>query len=479
MRNPVITILYFFIFTFCFIPCSAEKKQIHILSVNDMHSQIDGMPKLKALVNKLRKDDPELIVLSCGDNRTGNPYNDVPVSVPMVKLMNNIGFDATAVGNHEWDSHQEGFRNVINNSNFPHICANVFVADSTRIHIFPYKIFCRKGVKIGILGGIQINSANIPDAHPDNMKGIRFKHIDEVIPRYKWMRDQVDVLILLSHDGYEVDTITAKKFPFLDAIIGGHSHIIADNEYYAGVLVNQADCKLRKANLTTFEVEDGKVISKKSELINLEKFNEEDAEVRAMVESFKTDPEMKKVLSHVISPFQRKEELANMLMDAMREELSVDVAIQNGGGVRYSTFPIGDFTVADLLELDPFGNNAVIYEMTGKELEDFIMNALDVDEKQPAFISGCSYVMDIQKGATKDETHPTGIKITMDGKKKFSKTAKYKVATNHYAAKISTSTKQDQGTVLPETCESYVRKWLLKHPELNYTGSKRIQINTR
>ena len=458
----------------------AEKKQINILSVNDMHANINGMPKLQALVKELRKQDPGLIVLSAGDNRTGNPYNDkfAEPAMPMVYLMNEIGFDASAIGNHEWDSRQDGFRNIINKSRFPYLCANITIPDTARLHVYPYKIFCRNGVKIGLLGGIQINSAQIPDAHPDNLTGIRFKHIDEVIPRYKWMREQVDVFILLSHDGYEVDTATAKKYPFLDAIIGGHSHVIADNEYYAGVLVNQAASKLKKANLTTIEVEDGKVVSKKSKMIDLASYPNEDAEMQKMVEGFKNDPEMKRVISHVISPFQTKEELANMEMDAMREELNVDVAIQNGGGVRYSTFPVGDFTVADLLELDPFGNPAVIYEFTGKELEDFIMNNLDVDEKQPVFVSGCSYVMDVKRGATKEDTHPTGIKITMDGKK-FSKTARYRVATNQYAAAVSTSKKQDQGTVLAESCSDIVMRWLQKHPELNYTGTKRIQINIK
>ena len=456
----------------------AETRHIKILSVNDMHAAIDNMPKLKSLVDSLRGVDPELIVLSCGDNRTGNPYNDKypQPAMPMAMLMNEIGFDASAIGNHEWDSRKEGFRDIINNSRFHYLCANAFIPDTCRLNIYPYKIMERHGVKIGLLGGIQVNSAMIPDAHPDNLKGITFQPIHKVIPDYRWLREQTDVLILLSHDGYEVDTLTAHQYPFFDAIIGGHSHVVADNECYSGVLLNQAGSKLRYANITDIDVEDGKVIRKSSQLFKLSEYNNEDAAVRDMVNKFKDNPYLKEVIAHVASPFQSAQELGCMEMDALREELGVDVAIQNGGGVRFSKFPVGEFTIGDLLSLDPFGNAAVVYEMTGKELEDFIMNNLDVDEKGPVYVSGCSYEMIVKRGATKDDTHPVSIKIKMDGKK-FSPAAKYKVVTNSYAASVSTSQKIDQGTSLAESCSDITMRWLRKQAPLNYTGVNRIKID--
>ena len=471
-------IICLFAVTMFSVAIMSETRHIKILSVNDMHAAIDNMPRLKSLVDSLRAVDPELIVLSCGDNRTGNPYNDKypQTAMPMAILMNEIGFDASAVGNHEWDSRQEGFRNIINNSRFHYLCANAFIPDTCRIHLYPYKIMERHGVRIGLLGGIQVNSAMIPDAHPDNMKGITFLPIDKVIPDYTWMRDQTDVLVLLSHDGYEVDTITAHQYPFFDAIIGGHSHVVADNECYSGVLVNQAGSKLRYANITDIDVEDGKVIRKSSKLLKLSSWPQENKQIREIVDRFKDNPFLKEVIAHVASPFQSAQELGCMEMDALREELGVDVAIQNGGGVRFSTFPVGEFTVGDLLSLDPFGNAAVVYEMTGKELEDFIMNNLDVDEKGPVYVSGCTYEMTVRRGAKKEDTHPVGIKIKMEGKK-FSPTDKYTVVTNSYAASVSTSQKADPGTALSESCSDITMRWLRKQPPLNYTGVKRIKID--
>ena len=85
---------------------TAHGETVRILSTNDMHSAIEKMPQLDAIVDSIRAIDPFVLVLSAGDNRTGNPYNDLyePVSYPMISLMNLIGFDASGLGNHEYDS---------------------------------------------------------------------------------------------------------------------------------------------------------------------------------------------------------------------------------------------------------------------------------------------------------------------------------------------------------------------------------------
>ena len=189
---------------------TAQRQTINILSTNDMHSAIEQMPKLASIADSLRKIDPDLIVLSGGDNRTGNPYNDmyeVP-AYPMVALMNAVGFNASAIGNHEWDNNWTGFRTVTNLASFPFLCCNATIPDSMNLKVKPYMFINVKGVKIGILGAIQTGVNGLPDSHPKNIKGITFRKPDDVIPEYKWMRDQCDVFILLSHDGYEEDVET-------------------------------------------------------------------------------------------------------------------------------------------------------------------------------------------------------------------------------------------------------------------------------
>lgn len=466
-----------------FISASAEIKHVKILTVNDMHAAVEKMPKFKAFVDSVRKVDPEVIVLGGGDNRTGNPVNDIYAGEiqPMTQFMNLVGFDASAIGNHEFDSKIQGFRNQINASNFPYLCANVWFPDTMRMHVYPYKQMERNGVKIAILGGIQINSANIPDCMPENVKNVKFVYLDSVVPSYKWLRDQNDVFILLSHNGYENDQQTAKRYPYMDVIVGGHTHTpVGSNVFHNGVLVTQSQNKLKYVTVIDLDVDTDthKVVKKSSNMVSLPTFSREDAKAKAMLEEFRNSPVLKEKLTDVVSPFNTTEELGNMMMDGLREGLGVDVAVQNGGGVRLSSFPVGPLTVGNLYELDPFANKAVVYEMTGQELEDFIMDCYDTDSKQPVYVSGCSYVMDVKKAENKSDRHPLGIKIKMD-KGKFSKTATYKVATNYYVTSISTSKKHDKGIVMKEACSDVIIKWLRQQPTINYTGSSRIKKNIK
>ena len=115
----------------------AKKRDIHILSVNDMHATIELFPQLAALADSLRTEDPGLLVFSAGDNRTGNPLNDkyeIP-AYPMVALMNQVGFNGSALGNHEFDVHS--LSRLVGLSNFRYLCANIFPSDSVNIKTVP------------------------------------------------------------------------------------------------------------------------------------------------------------------------------------------------------------------------------------------------------------------------------------------------------------------------------------------------------
>ena len=193
----------------------AHGETVRILSTNDMHSAIEKMPQLAAIVDSLRAIDPFMLVLSAGDNRTGNPYNDLyePTSYPMISMMNLIGFDASALGNHEYDSGVKGLAKVISLSNFPYLAANISCPSETGIRVRPYQVFDVKGIKVGVLGVTQVGTLGIPDTSPDNVKGLTFQQPEEVIPQYKWLTEQCDVNVLLTHVGYEVDIELAKQFP--------------------------------------------------------------------------------------------------------------------------------------------------------------------------------------------------------------------------------------------------------------------------
>lgn len=453
---------------------SAQQTTVNILSVNDMHATIEQMPRLAFVADSLRAIDPDLIVLSAGDNRTGNPYNDrFEISAyPMVALMNAVGFDASAVGNHEWDSNTTGLRTIANLASFPFICCNAIAPDTMNIGFKPFTILHANGLNIGVIGTLQTNVNGIPDSHPKNLRGMTFKPASTVIPQYLSLRDKCDVLLLLSHEGYEEDIKTAGLFPQFDAIIGGHSHtLVAENEFHNNVLITQAKNKLKYAFLTTITLDGGKVVNRSSKQIPLTNGGGINKDVERLMKLMMQNPELEKKVVDVASDFQNAEELGSMVCDALASATNCDIALQNGGGVRFSTFPAGPMTLSDVLRLDPFGNEAIIYEITGKEVADLILNCFDIDEKQIPYVSGIKYEMTIDKSLK-----PTGIKIrNLDGSK-FDMKRTYRFVTNSYVSAILPAPKSDPGSNTFRACSDYVLDYFQSHPSIDYQGTHRAEI---
>ena len=455
---------------------AAQKKEVVILALNDMHAVIENFPKLSHVVDSLREQYPQLLVFSAGDNRTGNPYNDryPDPSYPMTALMNQIGVAASAIGNHEWDSKVEGFRRQMRRSNFRYLCANMEAPDSMNLHVLPCQFFDVEGVCLGVLGVIQLGVHGIPDCHPDNVRGIKFTRANEMIGQYEWMRKECDVLVLLSHDGYYADVETANLYPWFDAILGGHTHLLVDaNTFHNNVLITQSKSKVRFATLVKIGLEDGKVVSRESEIIDIAHHRGENEVVGAMVDFFHQNEEMKRVICRVERSLTDVEELGCLMADAMREEGGCDVYVQNGGGVRFSEFPAGPITVGDVLRLDPFGNEAMVMEMTGKQLADFIMECRDNDETVAPFVSGVRYVLTIDPN---DSTRSKSIVLTTEDGKKFDLKKKYKVGTSNY---IQTLCGTFEGEGLGVQTSDLILRYLEKREAVVYAGKRRIEVISR
>ena len=364
----------------------AHGETVRILSSNDMHSAIEKMPQYAAIVDSIRAIDPFVLIFSAGDNRTGNPYNDLyePTTYPMISMMNLIGFDASALGNHEYDSNVEGLARVISLSNFPYLAANITCPPESGIRVRPYQIFDVKGIKVGVLGITQVGIDGIPDTHPDNVKGLSFQRPEEVIPQYKWLTEQCDVNVLLTHVGFDVDVELAKQFPYYDLIISGHTHTqLEGGEIHSGVLITQNGYQLPRVTLTTLEVEGGKVVSKKAENIFLNNTDRHADAAEALLKHFKNSPEMERVIGHFESDINGYDPLGVMMCDAWREECECDIALENYGGVRYDYIKAGPITVKDIINLDPFLNSPVVMTLTGKELHDMLIACFIDGQRTP------------------------------------------------------------------------------------------------
>ena len=434
----------------------AEKREIHILAANDMHAQIEVFPQLAALADSLRTIDPSLLIFSAGDNRTGNPINDKYIlpAYPMVALMNQVGFNGSALGNHEFDVHS--LKRLIGLSNFRYICANAFPSDSSGIKLVPHQVFDVEGLKVGVIGCIQISPKGIPSTHPDNLEGITFKPAEEVIPQYEHLSKEWDATILLSHLGYPDDIKMAEQFPWFDLIIGGHTHTqLTGNEVKNGVLITQNRNKLHRVTYITLTLEDGKVVDEG------ETFTYADGSTNTL----------RRVLAVADTPFETREELGRMMCDAFMAETESEIGIENPGGVRIDALPQGDITVRDVLEMDPFDNHAVVLELTGEEIARMMLSYCHNTLHSFPYVGGMTCEITLEKD------FPEKIKsiklLTLDGKKLNMK-KKYKVVTNNYIPATSEIPEGSAHTLNLETSD-IIMQYLEKKEIVSYQGVSRLK----
>lgn len=439
---------------------------IAILSVNDMHASIDQFPKFATMVDSLRGIYPDMLLFSAGDNRTGNPVNDQydPVNYPMIELMNRTGFDLCAVGNHEWDGDIVSLQNDIERANFPFLCANVSIPKTVNLDIKPFVTMEHQGVKMAVVGMIEIRHDGIPGAHPDKLKAVSFKRPDVVLPDYKYLRNENDVVILLSHCGLEDDMELAQANPWLDAIIGGHTHTLVENPSETnGVLITQSGSHLKYATLVKLRVKDHKVIGKEAIVLDVNKVRKEKPEIKQLVNEFNDAPVLNEPIAIAKTKFETPEELGCLITDALREISGADFAFQNTGGVRVNYLKKGPITVKDVYSIDPFNNEVVVYQMTGVQVKKFILNTYRKNGGYPSYVSGMTY-------RVSDDGSTVWINDA-----NFSTRSLYKVAMNSYMASTVNIESEDDGRSTFMTSEEMTIEFLRKHKEVDYQGVVRTQ----
>jgi 5'-nucleotidase len=327
-----------------------------------------------------------------------------------------------------------------------------------------------------VVGLLQVDANGRPDAHPDMCKGIGFLNPLDVAPHFRYLRSQCDILILLTHLGFETDIELARIFPEADAIIGGHSHTRVENGHLEnGVLITQTQNKLKYLTRLTFEVENGKVLTKKAELLPLKNY-EADATTAAMVEQIKAQPFFKRVLSSVKRDISRRESLGCMMADAISVRAVTDGAIVNLGGVRLEDFPAGPLTVADVYRLDPFANAIIRATLTGKELIALIESIPQAAHYGAPCVAGMTYKC-VKPAAELKPMRVTEAKL-LDGSP-IDPEARYTVAYNSYIASVAPAKPADAGIAIDSDGAECLIRFLEKKAEVDYAGVSRVDVTIK
>lgn len=470
-KNILLSLLMFVALTLS----AQERRELHILSINDPHAAMEQFPRLGFVADSLRTLYPDLLILSAGDNRSGDPINDmfeIP-AYPVVALMNQIGFHATVIGNHEYDSNQDGLARLINLSTFSTLCANMEPDPKWKMHVKPYQVFDCGGISVGVIGITALGSMGIPESHPARLTDIKFMDPLETIRKYQFLREKCDVILLLSHLGFETDVKFSAELPWVDIIIGGHSHTQLDGgEMHNGILITQNGKSIPYATHSTLVLQGGKIVEKKAERIAVKGMPGENKTVAELVRYFSENPVFKRVLAVAETPFENREELGCMVCDAYLAETGADISYQNAGGVRIENHPAGDMTMGDVMKMDPFQNDLVELHVTGKELAEMLISCYDNDKQRFPYVSGmtCDVVIDPATQKIK--------KLTLNGKdgKKLNLKKTYHVVGNSYSVAVSPTNRADQGRSMGITTPDVIKNYLEHQGRVSFQGRRCLNI---
>tara|TARA_R110002073_G_scaffold40547_5_gene115235 strand:- start:382108 stop:383550 length:1443 start_codon:yes stop_codon:yes gene_type:complete len=356
-------------------------KELTIFFINDQHGQLDNFSKMKHIID-LERQNTNVIVACSGDMFSGNPIVDnyLEKGYPMIDMMNKIGFDVSVLGNHEFDYGEAVLTDRMNQANFDWVCANVDMGNSGVPEPKNYSTISIDDLKVTFLGLVETNGkdgATIPSTHPWRVKNLEFERPENAIGQYANIKEEenADLYIALTHIGHQAsgqtlsDDKIAREYPYFDLIIGGHSHQEI-NTVVNNIPIFQSGSYLNNLGQIKLVIKDKEVQSFEFELIDLNKYSEFDAGLKADIDEYNDLPYLKDVIgySHV---FHSKSKVGCFYTDALKEVMNVDVTFQNTGGVR-TTLNEGDITKREIFEISPFNNGTVIYEMTVLEIANFL-----------------------------------------------------------------------------------------------------------
>ncbi len=455
-----------------------KTRTIEILAVNDMHAAIDNFPRFAFMIDSLRDIYPNLLLVSGGDNQTGNPANDQysEKGMPIIELMNAVNFDLSAVGNHEFDSRLAGFEYITQQAKFDFLNANMIIPEDANFRIIPYKIVkSPNGLKTAFVSLLDINDNGIPDTHPDNVKGFVFKDPFQTAQEYLFLKDSCDIFVMVNHMGFEEDVKLANQLPTksVDVIIGGHSHTKVDkDQIHNGIMITQAERKLKYATLIKLTVSPEGAVKREMELLTVGKEGNIRTDIQEIVDIYNNNPAMTETIAIAEDNFSNYDEIGYLMMDALREGTGADIALINPGGVRISELPKGPVRTRDVYEMDPFGNETVQFNLSGHEIRNLFLSAFEIDEYLPIYPSGMTtrYLLNTD-GSLKD------VELFTTGGESFDMDKMHTVVMNDYMASTYKYDHKDPGQGLfrptAETTIDYLK--ILKNIP-SYKGMQRVEI---
>jgi 5'-nucleotidase len=403
-------------------PVSAQEAgdfTLTILHTNDTHSHIEeydgstttcpaeseaaglcigGVARRATLLADLRASAPDgnAILVDAGDSFNGTLYFSVYKGEESARFMNLLGYQAMAVGNHEFDNGPAHLADFLDHVEFPVLSANIDTSAEPLLdgRLAPYTVIDVNGEPVGVIG---LTTIDVPISSSPGPT-LKFNdYLSSLAPVLSDLDGQgIDKIVLLSHIGYGDDLRLATQMDGIDVIVGGHSHTLLSSTDPAAagpyptvvespsgdpVLVVQAEAygKYLGQLVVTFDG-DGDILSWEGAPILVDASVARDPAIQAIVDEMAVavNAMRDETIGSTVNLLQGDRSvcryaectMGNLVADGMRwatQNSDVQVALINGGGLRTS-IPAGDISTGSVLEVLPFSNNIATLKLTGVDL---------------------------------------------------------------------------------------------------------------
>ena len=347
-------------------PSMGQGKEIVILHTNDLHGESLG--QIATLVMELRNTYPDLLLLDAGDLFSGTPVSNLFEGEAEQTSVLTLGFDALALGNHDFDFGLETLERSLN-AGVPWLAANIFKEDGTTL-VPPFCIIEVGDVRVLIVGLTTTSTPRMSFAR--NVEGLTFtdptNSLRDILHE---QRGAYDICIVLSHLGYGDDVLLAQRVPKITAIIGGHSHTVLRKPVRIGnTLITQTGSSARYVGKIVISSEGG--YQARGKLLEVQETTPPHPAFEAIDQFYGAALALEMEEPIGFAPRgMTKNGMGLLLNQALLEFSGADAALYNAGGVR-SGLSQGTTTKRDIFAVEPFGNETIVVTLSGPEFAELL-----------------------------------------------------------------------------------------------------------
>ena len=447
-------------------------RELVLIHTNDVESAIDPLPAfwldgsplmggaahLKTMVDGIRRREEAegnpVFLLDSGDMFTGL-LSRLTLGDVMMEMMITLGYDAMALGNHEFDYGSANFLEKMHRVPFPVLSANTFWKGTDFHYARPHAVLEKQGVRIGVIGVIGQDAMSV--VLPSLVADLEFRDpVPYVRASVEELEPITDLIVVLAHQGktgpmqsdqendpevwrdFDTDVALTTAVPGIDVLLGGHAHRGIDPPYVndaTGAIISQTFGHGTRLGVIRLRVDtaSGDVVAHEGGLVTpWSAEHAPDPWMQEKMQAFKEKhrdeiaPVVGRLESRLVRKYRQESSLGSFVADVLRTSAGADVGLTNAGGLR-ADLAAGDVTLGAVRDALPFLNTVVTVELTGAQLTEVLEQGLSL-ERGMIQVSGLRVEADLGR-------EPGSRMVSLEiGGREASPEDRYSVATNSFLA---------------------------------------------